>query len=338
MKFAFGASSVFACVFIASCSGPLDTSQKEAHLRPAEIHFENTAQDFGTIYQGQTASMTFVFDNIGEEPLIIEDVKSSCGCTAAAASSSEIMPGESGEIKVTFDSTGRLGKESKPIHVHTNDPDRAVLKLMVHGFIKSAVRTSPSYVNFGYVRQGTASAKTIFVRSEKGVGILEVETNSPYLLAGLEEGEAENEWNLKVTVADNAPLGTIRGGVFIHSTSEEQPVVRVGVFARVVGDITATPEDITFVYSESQQELLYNPQAIQVLSISETPFKITKLECKPKIMFFRSTHNSTSTKYSIVATVGKDHEIKAAEGSIYIHVDNPEQETIAVPFKITIRP
>ena len=76
---------------------------------------------------------------------------------------------------------------------------------------------------------------------------------------------------------------------------------------------------------------------LQVLSISNKPFRITKLNCEPTSLFFRQTHNDTPTKYSIVATIRKDYEIRATEGTIYIHTDSLKQKIIAVPFKIIMR-
>jgi len=76
---------------------------------------------------------------------------------------------------------------------------------------------------------------------------------------------------------------------------------------------------------------------LQVLSISNKPFRITKLNCEPTSLFFSQTHNDTPTKYSIVATIRKDYEIRATEDATSIHTDNPKQEIITVPFKIIMR-
>lgn len=336
-KCALELSSILVLSFIASCRISSDTAQTNSYLRPPEIYFENTIQNFGTIYQGQKTSKIFSFYNIGDKPLIIEEIKNSCGCTAATSSAPEIMPGGSGEIEVTFDSTGRLGRQSKSIYVYSNDPNEKVSKFTINGFIKTVLHISPSSLSFGYVSEGSTPAKTVLIRPEEGVDILKVESNSKHLFTELEKSESGRDWDLRVTVAENAPMGTIRAKLFVHTTSEQQSIATVAVFARVVGEIAATPEDITFVYSESTQELSFNPQALQVLSISNKPFRITKLDCEPKILFFRHTHNSTSTKYSIVANVRKDYEIRATEGTIYIYTDNPKQEIITVPFTIIMR-
>jgi hypothetical protein len=74
--------------------------------------------------QGEKKDHTFNLTNDGKSELIIRNVRSSCGCTAVAPSKKVIAPGESVPIKVTFDSRGKRGRQSKSITVITNDPKK----------------------------------------------------------------------------------------------------------------------------------------------------------------------------------------------------------------------
>ena len=69
---------------------------------------EHPEHDFGVIYQGERVPHSFKFSNQGEHPLTVTKVRSSCGCTAALASSREIAPGESGEIQANFDTADTI--------------------------------------------------------------------------------------------------------------------------------------------------------------------------------------------------------------------------------------
>ncbi len=72
------------------------------------LTFENTEHDFGTIKRGQAQSTIFKFTNTGKSPLIITDVKVSCGCTAPSYPKNKpIAPGKSGEIQIAFNGIGR---------------------------------------------------------------------------------------------------------------------------------------------------------------------------------------------------------------------------------------
>jgi hypothetical protein len=84
--------------------------------------FSESAHDFGNMKQGEKKEHTFMLSNDGKSELIIRNVRSSCGCTAVAPAKKIIAPGESAPIKVTFDSRGKRGRQSKSITVITNDP------------------------------------------------------------------------------------------------------------------------------------------------------------------------------------------------------------------------
>jgi len=68
----------------------------------AEFKFEKETHDFGKIPQGKPVTYVFTFENVGTEPLIISEVKPSCGCSVAEFTKTPIKPGEKGTISVTF--------------------------------------------------------------------------------------------------------------------------------------------------------------------------------------------------------------------------------------------
>jgi len=84
-----------------------------------KFKFENTTIDYGTVKQGSDGYRTFVFTNIGDAPIIISQVRSSCGCTIPEKPLEPILPGEKGYIKVHYD-TNRLGPFQKNISITSN--------------------------------------------------------------------------------------------------------------------------------------------------------------------------------------------------------------------------
>ena len=85
----------------------------------AKIEFKETTIDYGTIEKGADGVRTFEFTNTGDAPLIISKVNSSCGCTVPKKPEGPIMPGETGEIKVKYD-TKRVMPIRKTITVLSN--------------------------------------------------------------------------------------------------------------------------------------------------------------------------------------------------------------------------
>ena len=119
--------------FCISCAG--NQPKTDAQKGTPQISFDDESFNFGTIAQGEKVSHTFKFRNIGDGPLQITDVTTSCGCTASKYSLEPVAPGESGTVEVIFDSYGREGKQLKSANVWTNCGDKPV-KLQIYAEIK----------------------------------------------------------------------------------------------------------------------------------------------------------------------------------------------------------
>jgi hypothetical protein len=86
----------------------------------ATITFEKSSHDFGDIAQGEKVNYVFNFKNTGSAPLILQDVQTTCGCTATDWPRGPIAPGESAKIAASFDSNGKMGKQNKIITIYSN--------------------------------------------------------------------------------------------------------------------------------------------------------------------------------------------------------------------------
>lgn len=85
-----------------------------------KMEFQNPEHDFGTITPGSTVSHVFTFKNTGEAPLLISNASASCGCTVPEYPKEPVAPGQSGKIKVSFDSQGKYGQQSKSVTITAN--------------------------------------------------------------------------------------------------------------------------------------------------------------------------------------------------------------------------
>jgi hypothetical protein len=94
------------------------------------IEFAKSEFDFGTILQGEKVSYVYTFTNTGEEPLIIDKAKGSCGCTVPYWPKEPIAPGEQGEIKVEFNSGHKKGMQMKRVTITANtNPPQTMLTI-----------------------------------------------------------------------------------------------------------------------------------------------------------------------------------------------------------------
>lgn len=91
----------------------------EASTKLPVMTFEETEYDFGNIVQGEEVEHVFKFKNTGDAPLIVTDARSSCGCTIPEKPEGPVAPGETGEILVKYNGSGRNGI-SKTITISAN--------------------------------------------------------------------------------------------------------------------------------------------------------------------------------------------------------------------------
>ena len=90
--------------------------------KQAEIKFDHVVHNFGSFSEkNPIVSTVFTFENVGESPLVINQAVASCGCTVPQYTKDPVQPGEKGEIKVTYNGTGKFpGHFKKSITVRTN--------------------------------------------------------------------------------------------------------------------------------------------------------------------------------------------------------------------------
>ncbi len=103
----------------------------------AQLQFESDAYDFKELHQGEKTTHIFEFVNVGSIPLIINNVLTTCGCTAPEWPQEPVKPGAKGEIKVIFDSTAKIGRQNKVITIRSNAKSGDV-RLRISGMVLPA--------------------------------------------------------------------------------------------------------------------------------------------------------------------------------------------------------
>ena len=101
----------------------------------AKIEFKSETIDYGNIAKGSDGIRVFEFTNTGDAPLIISNVKSSCGCTVPEKPKDPIAPGANGEIKVKYD-TKRVGPIRKTVTVYSNATE-PIKALKIKGVVEA---------------------------------------------------------------------------------------------------------------------------------------------------------------------------------------------------------
>lgn len=116
---ALGLSITLSAQTVEEAPAPVDAAVETPATEGPAMQFVETTVDYGTIEQGSDPYRFFNFTNNGTGPLVITNAKGSCGCTVPTYPKEPILPGNSGEIKVRYD-TNRVGPFTKRVTLTTN--------------------------------------------------------------------------------------------------------------------------------------------------------------------------------------------------------------------------
>lgn len=116
------AASLFSCDVRRKDKIADDAEQKieQALKDSTTVQLIDTTYNFGTITEGESVTYNFRFKNTGNKPLVINSASASCGCTVPEKPEKPVMPGETGFLKVVFNSRGKMGHQEKAIIVSSN--------------------------------------------------------------------------------------------------------------------------------------------------------------------------------------------------------------------------
>ena len=86
----------------------------------ASISFDKQVYDFGTVKEGDFVETVFKVTNSGKTDLVITNATATCGCTVPVWPKAPIKPGETGDVKVKFNTSGKPNRQQKTVTLTTN--------------------------------------------------------------------------------------------------------------------------------------------------------------------------------------------------------------------------
>lgn len=202
------------------------------------IYSPESTFDFGTILQGQDVTHIFTVENRGTNPLLLGDIRTTCGCTAATTSNKNLLPGGNATIKVVFDSKDASGRTSKEVVIANNDPTAPSYSLRLTGTVSPRFQVAPAQVNLGMLAAGSIKTITLSVTNHSG------ETTQI-----LSAGSAQQFITQKLVFPVSLPVGKtieipvsvtapkegrfISGTLTIKTTSRHKPEIAVPIYGTI---------------------------------------------------------------------------------------------------------
>ena len=158
-----------------------------------------TTFNFDRMEKGSSMSHAFKMKNVGDEPLHVEVVSTTCKCTVGDLSKSDVPPGEETEILLEWTAKAAPGPFRHGASLATNDPRHSRIELVVEGDVVESTTLQPSELLFGTVQAGESKESSCFLVSsiEKDVKILHHE---------LSDQEVSKNVDITITPVDEQQL------------------------------------------------------------------------------------------------------------------------------------
>lgn len=210
-----------------------------------QISVTRGLMEIASVKAGKEAEVRYTFSNLGDAPLVISDVKTTCGCTVAELSAKTIPPGGDGYVRVVFHAEKRRELTQKYIYLYTNDPNRPKVQLTLQAQVDTDVDWSPNSLTANWpVRNGVVGTVTIQSYSMKDLTFSPPTTQSGLVQPVLEKKGART-YVLTVKVPADANFAR-QDVVLLKNSSDDFPLIKIPVYFRMPSKLTVSPSRNVF--------------------------------------------------------------------------------------------
>ena len=112
---------VFILIFLFA-GAPAINSRGFSQVKGPAFQLEDKEKNLGFVMEVEIVEIEYVFENTGYQPIIIQEIKVTCGCTAGEYPKEPVLPGKKGVIKISFDTKGKLDRQDRTVGVISNVP------------------------------------------------------------------------------------------------------------------------------------------------------------------------------------------------------------------------
>jgi len=328
---------VVAALFLCCCpSRPALSAgeQKAAGAKGPRIKFDRAEPDFGKGLAGPVYSTEFHFRNVGDDILIIDRTRTTCGCTGGITSMTRLAPGGKGVLKVNFNSFGREGLQTGSVYIYSNDPENPASRVRYKIELTGTVKVSDDDLHCGVFHRGEVRSRTFTVQftGEEAFSIERIETSASYVRARYEKMK---EWDKKgyavhAEIAADAPLGDFAERVDVYTNITKDRPVSVKLIGRVLSHVEIVPVAVRL-------RSRVRTRSATVRKTHGGPFRITGSNSTLPYVSIRVQTNTKGREYRITVGLRPSAPKGRHEGRIILETDMPEEPKISIPVYVSIR-
>ena len=332
--------------------------KKDPAMDGPRLRLGETEHDFGKIYDTQPQVCSLKVTNVGNLPLTIQKISTSCGCTSANKDEVEgkpIAPGESRNIEVTYKPKATAQKVTKVVTIQSDDYIEPVQRFKISAQLIEPARLEPPRYQMGQIRSGEGHKTSFYVISpDPNVEILSVKSDDEYLTFEVvddpnDDAEFPGRKRIDATISPKIPSGPVKMTFTVktHAAAEKNstPVeteMTGMILGHVRGELTNNPrflrirnagpgekfEAKTMVYSENGRQFKVTGSRITDATIEGVTVDVTPLQ---------PFENDEPGYWVTVKGVLPDDAKGAFQGKVLIETDIPNESEKAIIFNGIVR-
>jgi len=220
-----------------------------AQVKAPKIYAPEKMHRFGDIKEGEVLKFNFVVQNKGDANLQIVKVRASCGCTAVVPAKNVLLPSDSTNIMVSFNSAHKSGLQRKYVYIYSNDKENPQIRLaftvnVISSEVSKRLAKGPklyfpsTQYNFGAVQAGTiVTGKLKFTNSGKDVlRIDRLEPSAEYITAVTNKSVVSPGASGKLSIRFNTSnrTGKITRTIAVYSNDPRNPREIITIYINIV--------------------------------------------------------------------------------------------------------
>lgn len=287
-----------------------------------QISVDETVFDFGERDTGEVVEHTFTLTNHGDGTLLIDKVKTNCGCTVAQISTQSIPPGGKADVILKLNLHLQKGKQNRTALVQSNDPSTPNLKLALVGNAVYRVALNPQRVMFGEFENNDPRTEMLTVKADKTVKpfkVLRTRTSGENVEAEVEVMEPGKEFSVKLKVTPQANVAKFRGWAhLITDHPGEYRVIGIPISATFPSS-GGSGEEVSTLSPQNANKYSLAAEIGETLEIKGTtldgdPIDLVNYEGKPTlVVFWSSTCSACRNEFASLKDLYEDYHDKGLQ-------------------------
>jgi hypothetical protein len=301
--------------------------------------------ELGKIDEGGSFERFVEVKNVGDGVLVLEDVKTSCGCTAAAVDGvTELKAGESQKVKVTFSSKGMEGVITKKVSIFTTDPEHKQIDVTLSADVHMPIRWDPKSITVDSINPKDGMEKKITLMADKSLGLQVVDAfalggrtlDQKSVIFDITRGETK-------TVDDRDQIELIvklRPGSKPQKVNEQLVVltnlkgagrdsVKTRIFGELVGRLAFNVQYGVIPQAEPGSEASRDLELVA----KEGTFKVVKAEVADSPVKVEVIADASGTKATIrLKYVGEQPGTNGIR-TLRVETDDPDESVLEIPVR-----